>query len=112
MPLGSLAPSKIILPHRLGSPGGPRLEATARTRSDVRRPLDRAIHELVRFRRLACRDHAIVLRGEPADRVRGCRIAGQSERLAAAAAPIHLLSSERAGAARLLHPVGSPEARE
>ena len=49
---------------------------------------------------------------EPADRIRGRRVAREPQRLAAAAAPIHLLPSERARPARLLHPVRPAEARE
>ena len=49
---------------------------------------------------------------ELADRIRGRRVAREPQRLAAAAAPIDLLPSERAAPARLLHPVGPAEARE
>src|SRR4051812_26323943 len=49
---------------------------------------------------------------EAADRIRGTRVACELQRLAAAAAPIDLLLSERARPARLLHPVRPPEARE
>src|SRR4051794_24303386 len=49
---------------------------------------------------------------EAADRIGGGRVAREPERLAAAAAPIHLLPSERACAAWLLHPVRPAEARE
>src|SRR5919109_2018914 len=80
--------------------------------SGAHRPLDSAIDELVRPRRLACRDDAVVMRREPADRIGGSRVACQPQRLAAAAAEVDLLSSERARPARLLHPVGPPEARE
>ena len=52
------------------------------------------------------------MRREPADRIRGRRVAREPQRLAAAAAPIHLLASERARPARLLHPVRPAEARE
>src|SRR5450755_4068766 len=82
------------------------------TRSDRHRPLHRAVHELVRLPRLTCRDDAIVVRREPADRIGGRRVACEPHRLAAAPAPIGLLGSERAGAARLLHPVGPAKARE
>jgi hypothetical protein len=53
-----------------------------------------------------------VVRREPADGIGGRNVAGETERLAAAAAPVLLLAPERAGAARLLHPVRAAEARE
>src|SRR5436305_12574300 len=52
------------------------------------------------------------MRREPADRIRGGRIAREQQRLAATAAPIELLPSQRARPARLLHPVRPPKARE
>src|SRR5437764_13088116 len=52
------------------------------------------------------------MRREPADRIRGRSIACESQRLAATPAPIDLLSSERARAARLLHPVRPTKSRE
>jgi hypothetical protein len=54
------------------------------------------------------------MRRAPADGIRGRRVAREPQRLAAAAAPIHLLLSERAGAAWLLViglDVGGPDTR-
>src|SRR6266536_2944582 len=74
--------------------------------------LHRAIEELAGLRRLARRDDAVVMGREPADRIRRRRVARKPQRLAAAAAPVHLLPSERARPAWLLHPVRPAEARE
>src|ERR1700716_2420151 len=52
------------------------------------------------------------MRREPPDGIRGRPIAREPQRLAAAAAPVNLLSSERARAAWLLHPVRPAEERE
>ena len=89
-------------PRRVQTPAGRRR----------RRPPRRPVGELVRLRRLAGRDDDVVVRREPADGIGGRGVAGEAERLAAAAAPVLLLPAERTRAARLLHPVGAAEARE
>ena len=53
---------------------------------DPRRPLDRAIDELVGLRGVARGDDALVMGREPADRIGGRRVAREPQRLAAAAA--------------------------
>ena len=75
------------------------------------RPTSSPVGELVRPRRLAGGDDGAVVRREAADGIGGRGVAGEAQRLAAAAAPVLLLAPERARAARLLHPVRAAEAR-
>ena len=77
-----------------------------------RRTTHRPVGELVGLRRLAGRDDGVVVRRVAADGIGGGGVAGEAQRLAAAAAPVLLLAPERARAARLLHPAGAAEARE
>ena len=62
--------------------------------------------------RLAGRDDGLVVGRVAAHGIGGRGVAGEAQRLAAAAAPVLLLAPERARAARLLHPAGAAEARE
>src|SRR5947209_7889460 len=64
-----------------------------------------AVDQLVGSRPGQNVQHDLVIRGQPADRVGACRVPGERERLAAAAAEVDL--PLRAATARLAHPLGA-----
>src|SRR4051794_12461456 len=73
----------------------PRATAPSR-RSDAGRPTTHSpIGEVVRLGPVAGRHHGLVVWRVPADGVGGRGVAGQPQRLAAAAAPVLLLATQR-----------------